>query len=169
MVIMKNQTIDNIIFLDIDGCMTSVDDGTYFNPDPSCYHISDAILAKVIALCKAKNAKVVVSSNWRRYEPDGIWKNQYGEYRNPMPNLIKRLGDLYFGTLPKDRHITKSQALILWLEETDFSGNFVIFDDDLREEFQTTAEYGIMNNFILVDSQHGITDDDIKTAMVLLN
>lgn len=40
----------------------------------------------------------------------------------------------------------------------------MIFDDDLREEFQTTAEYDIMNHFVLVDSQHGITEDNIKAA-----
>jgi len=40
----------------------------------------------------------------------------------------------------------------------------VIFDDDLREGFQTTAEYDIMNHFVFVDSQHGITEDNIKEA-----
>ena len=50
------------------------------------------------------------------------------------------------------------------MEETCYAGDFVIFDDDLREEFQTTAEYDIMNHFVLVDSQHGITEDNIKAA-----
>ena len=157
------------MFLDIDGCVTSADDGTYFNPDPACYHVSDVLLSKVIALCKAKNAKVVVSSNWRRYEPNGTWKNQYGEYKNPLPSLIKKLGSLYIGTLPKDRHITKSQALILWMEQNeDFNGEFVIFDDDLREAFMLTDEYGIKDHYVHVDSQHGITDENIRTAMAIL-
>lgn len=161
---MKEAAISNIIFLDIDGCLTSVDDGTYFNPDPACYHVSDKILARVIALCKTKNAGIVISSNWRRYEPNGTWKNQYGEYKNPLPSLKKKLGDLYIGTLPKDRHITKSQALILWIQESCYAGDFVIFDDDLREGFQDAIEYDIMNHFVLVDSQHGITEDNIKEA-----
>lgn len=91
----------NIVFLDIDGCLTSINDGTYFNPDPAYYHVSDAILVKVIALCKAVKASIVISSNWRRYEPDGKWKNQYGEYKNPLSNLKKKLGDLYFWNFTK--------------------------------------------------------------------
>ena len=45
------------------------------------------------------------------------------------------LGRLYVGDLPKDRHITKAEALIMWLEQTGYSGKYVVFDDDLREGY----------------------------------
>lgn len=83
---------------------------------------------------------------------------------------MKILGDMYDGTLPKDHHITKSQALVLWFEENpNFNGKFIIFDDDLREGFQDTYEYGIKDNFILTDMYIGLTDEDCEKAKKIFN
>ena len=61
-------------------------------------------------------------------------------------------------------------AAVLWFEE---HGNevdkFVVFDDDLREGFQNTYEYGIRDNFILTDKEIGLTDEDCKKAKKILN
>ena len=80
------------------------------------------------------------------------------------------LGKRYAGTLPKDRHINKSQALILWFEQhPEFDGEFVILDDDKREGFQNTFEYDINNHFILTNPEWGLTNSDVEKAVEILN
>lgn len=159
---------DKIIFLDIDGCVTSKLEGNYFNPDPKKYHPSKKIVNKLITFCVNNNVKIVISSNWRKFDIDGIWKNSYGTYKNPIAELRKMISAIYFCTLPPDRHITKSEALIKWLITTGYNGKFVIFDDDLCENYQNTLDFDIKNKFILVNSEIGISDNDLKQAKQIL-
>ena len=100
--------INRLIFLDIDGCLTSIDDGSYFNPDPDKYHPSLKIMNRIKTLCNNVNAKVVMSTNWRKFDIDGTWKNQYGVYKNPLSETMKYFDNLCIGTLPRTRHINKS-------------------------------------------------------------
>lgn len=80
------------------------------------------------------------------------------------------LGKRYAGTLPKDRHINKSQALILWFKQhPEFDGQFVILDDDKNEGFQDTVEHNINKHFILTDPEWGLINDDIEKAVEILN
>lgn len=159
-----------LIFLDIDGCLTSVKEGTYFSPDPAKYHPSKQAMKQVMKLCDETGAKVVMSTNWRKFEIDGVWKNSYGAYKNPMQEVIGFLGDSCIGTLPKTRHINKAQALTLFFEQfdADIITSYVIFDDDVKEQFQNTCEYGIRDHFILVDNAVGITEYDIDKAKDIL-
>ena len=88
---MHNQTkikVDKLIFLDIDGCITSEEEGNYFSPDPSLYHPSKKIVSKLIDFCRTNNVKIVISSNWRKFDIDGVWKNSYGVYKNPLLETI---------------------------------------------------------------------------------
>ena len=169
---MYNQTkikVDKLIFLDIDGCITSEEEGNYFSPDPSLYHPSKKIVSKLIDFCKCNNTKIIISSNWRKFDIDGVWKNSYGVYKNPLPETIQMLGDVYVETLPPERHVTKSDALIKWLNKTGYTGSFVIFDDDLHENYQNKTEFNIKDKFVFIDSRFGITDDNLKTAKNILD
>lgn len=159
-----------VIFLDIDGCLTSEKKGTYFNLDPAKYHPSKTVMKQIMKLCDETGAKVVLSSNWRKFDFDGHWINRYGIYKNPIGEVKKTLEDYCIDVLPKTRHINKSQALVLWLEiQETVPESFVIFDDDLREQFQNTHDYGIKDHFILVDTANGITEYDISKAKDILN
>jgi hypothetical protein len=79
------------------------------------------------------------------------------------------LGNVYIETLPPERHITKSDALIIWLNKTGYTGSFVIFDDDLHENYQNKTEFNIKDKFIFIDSRFGITDNNLKTAKNILD
>jgi len=90
-------------------------------------------------------------------------------FKNQLPKLRKMLGKMYAGTLPLDKHINKSQALILWFEQhPEFKGDFVIFDDDKSEGFQDTYDYDINDHFILTNPEFGLTDDDVEEAIDIL-
>ena len=158
-----------IIFLDIDGCLTSEREGTYFNPDPAKYHPSKKVMKQLMKLCDKTGAKIVMATNWRKFDIDGEWVNKYGTYKNPLKEVQAFFGDYCIETLPRTRHINKAQATIIYLEEHDDIGSFVIFDDDTREQYQNTYEYGIKDNFILVDVANGITEHDINKAKDILS
>lgn len=167
---------DRFVALDFDGVMTSClpGGGSYLANPPSSYGYSEECLSNLLQLLAKADAKVVISSNWRRYEPDGGWTHYRGSfagstYLNPLPNFVHALGDKVVGALPTDKHITKSEALILWLEEFKTVPAFVIFDDDLREGFQDTFDYGIYKKFILTDPKLGLTAADIDKAIAVFN
>lgn len=167
--------MNSIVFVDFDGVLTSTlpYGGSYLSNPPEDYHMSKDCFANLMMLLLRTNSKVIVSSNWRRYPPDGYWTHSAGDgvvkkYYNQIPYVVNALGDRYVGTLPTDRHLTKSEALILWLEEQKEIPPFVVFDDDLREGFQTATDYGISKKFILTNPKLGLTMTDVNKAIDML-
>lgn len=150
--------LDSLLFLDFDGVCTSAKDGGYVSNPPSLYGPSPDILERIRWICRETGAKVVISSNWRRFPNDGEWPFCGKIYVNPLPKLRECLGDLTVGTLPLDRHITKSEALTLWFEDNqDFQGRYAIVDDDVGEGFQDVPSF--LRHFWLTDTSLGITDE----------
>ena len=161
----------NYIFLDIDGVLTSTLEtpGSYINHSPAEYGISASCIERLIKLADTCNAKVVISSNWRRFPDDGVWvHSKEKQLKNPLPGLKKKLGSRYIGDLTHERHLTKSEALELWFEDGDIDWkecHFVVFDDDFREGFSWSK---FRKHFILTDNTCGLTDKDCKNAMRIL-
>lgn len=76
---------------------------------------------------------------------------------------------MYDSSLPNDRHITKAQAIDLWLEDNNIKANdisYVIFDDMRKEVPMTSSHYG---NFILVDERYGLSREEINKAFLLFD
>jgi hypothetical protein len=160
----------NIVFLDIDGVCNSFGHGSYLTASSEKgYGLNEEIVRSIIGFCNRTESKIVISSNWRRFPVDGTWKFKDIPCRNPLPKLRELLGDLVFDTLTLERHITKSEATILWFEDNPgFSGGFVIFDDDPRENFELTCDKGINRHFIRTNVKTGLTENDFKTAEEIL-
>ena len=158
-----------ICFVDYDGVMTSIQEGSYFPVDVSKYKISMSCASKLVQLCKKCNAKVVVSSNWRKFDKDGYWQHNGNKYYNPLQTFIDVIREVYMCTLSPMRHVAKSFAVASWIENNkQHIDNFVVFDDDLTERFQDIDEYNIKDHFILVDRQVGLTDLDCQKATDIL-
>jgi len=159
-----------LVVLDFDGVLTAAKPGgkSYWVEDPEGYGICDELFDRLVALCKETKAKVLISSNWRRF-PDNGYYDFHGKgkkYTNHLPELKARLGKLYFDDLPHDRHLTKSEALELWFEFNEgFKGKFVIFDDDWREGFASSR---YCNNYIETNDEFGLTDADVERAKKIL-
>lgn len=160
-----------VIFLDFDGVLTARDTtpGSYLSNSGEDYGMSERCYGFLTDLISASDAKVVITSNWRRYQPDGVWSSlEFGQFKNPLPKLLDRLGDLYVGSLPKTRHVTKSQALRIWADENRIDTdelNYVIFDDDRREGFQDSE---FARHFVLTNSDVGLTREDCEKAVCIL-
>lgn len=148
----------NLLFLDFDGVCNSFKTGSYLTHEPSDYGVDPAIIKRLREICKEADARIVISSNWRRYAVDGKFTFDGKQYVNPLRFIYSTVGDLVVGTLPLDRHISKSEALTLWFEDnSDFKGNYAILDDDRREGFQWTSKF--VDNFWLVDAEFGLTEE----------
>lgn len=167
--------MERFIILDFDGVVTSCLEkpGSYLVNGNDSYGASPSCLKRLIGLADETGAKIVISSNWRRFDDDGIcsfWNNpKYGAHANPLPKLKKVLGSRYLCDLPKTRHIKKSQALRMWFDETGQDPGktaYVIFDDDETEGFGQ-SEFG--RHFILTNYRTGLTADDCEKAKEILN
>jgi len=162
-----------IVFLDIDGCLTSIEEGnSYLCYDPSKYRISEKCLERLLNLLDDTDSYVVVSSNWRRFPDDGCF--EFGDmlFKTQLPYLRERLGKRYLGTLPPDRHVTKSAAIILWSEDNDVDLNdgsfrYVIFDDCLYE--MNDATENMRRSFVHCNDRTGFTDEDMVKAKEILS
>lgn len=162
--------MNKIIFLDIDGVVTSTIEtpGSYLTHAPEEYGISPSCIKRIIELCNLTDSKIVISSNWRRFPIDGKWlhPDNFKYYKNPLSELKTYLNNFIIDILPTDRYITKSEALRLWFIKNDIKDlTYVIFDDDLREGFQTSE---FKHNFVLTDGKTGINDDNIEAALNIL-
>ena len=163
-----------LIILDIDGVLTSTLEtpGSFKNHKGDDYGVSRGPYRHLLELISSTDAKVVISSNWRRFEeigPLSYWHNMsYGDFKNPLPNLKKHLKSCYLCDLPKDRHIRKSEALRRWFADTGINPeicSYVIFDDDEREGF-VDSEFKV--HFIMTDFKTGLTSEDCKKAEMIL-
>ena len=165
MTIQKNIFNDlntSLIFLDFDGVLNSYDEGSYQTNVPETYGPSKTICDKIIKLCERTGSKIIISSNWRKFDPDGVFKFNTEYYQNPLPKVYELLGKYIIGTLPPYRHTTKAECLILWFEETNYKGEkWVILDDDPREGLGTTNDWGINKHYIETNPKYGITDEII--------
>lgn len=155
---------NNILFLDFDGVCNSFETGSYLTHEPSEYGPDPKIIKRVREICKDGNARIIISSNWRRFDKDGTYVFDGIRYKNPLGGLYSMIGDLIDGTLTVERHLTKAQALILWFEDhPDFRGRFAVVDDDPREGIQN--DEFLRQNFWHTDMKHGLTES-IKKEII---
>lgn len=161
----------NYIFLDIDGVLTAKCEtpGSYLNHEISEYGPSPKCVERIKKLCTDTGSKIIISSNWRRFDEEGFWHyRKQIQVKNPLPNVKHLLSEFIVGELTPERHLTKAEAIVLWFEDHGNNCNFVIFDDDKREQLHTTHDYGIAEHFIMTNIETGVSDTDCEKAKKIL-
>lgn len=138
----------NIVFLDIDGVMTSVENGTsYLCGKTENYHLDKVCQSWMERLwTDVPDLKVVVSSAWcNRGEvtdptPDWPWKGI--SMPTPLPSLYQWLveNNKYFGKLDNrnkkngGKSVSKFQKICDWMalnfEKVDHTAKVLVLDDD---------------------------------------
>ena len=74
-----------VVFLDFDGVVTAKNQtpGSYMTHGPDGYGPTPACVRRVLRLAEGSGARIVVSSNWRKFDADGpgsVWVHPlYGE------------------------------------------------------------------------------------------
>jgi hypothetical protein len=163
-----------IIFLDFDGVVTAKNQtpGSYITHSNINYGPTPICVECLLNLVKKTDAKIVISSNWRKFDESGnnsIWKNPlYGDICNPLPKFIPMLKDGYLETLPPIRHKNKAIIAEQWLLQHNNIESFIAFDDMCEYEGYCSLEI-FKNKYINTDPETGITDKDCEKAFLILN
>lgn len=159
-----------VIFLDIDGVLTNMTEtpGSWLNHTPNEYGLSPSNVLELKTLIELTHAKVVISSNWRKFPLGGQWSFNGYTFTSPLSNVIDMLGDAFISTLPPLRHCTKSESLLYWFNENNIDflkSKYVIFDDDPDEGF---AISDFKDHYIETDPEIGLTKVNAITAFNML-
>ena len=176
-------TIDKIIFLDVDGVINSdqfarwCHENRDFLKAGGSNHISPQLVEKVIKICDTTGASIVLSSSWRLWSLGQTLKNLSSK-RDLRPILERLVGITrrtderfrgeeikHFLECCKTGYFYTEVGEQLSDERYTFSTNprYVIIDDDsdmLDEQLQ---------NFVQTDFLVGISDEDVKNAIKILN
>ena len=162
-----------IIFLDFDGVVTAKNGtpGSYMTHGLDEYGPTPVCVNRLMKLVKDSGAKIVISSNWRKFDVDGpgsIWENPwYGGVKNPLPKFIPALGDAYLESLPAIR-LCKAAVADYWLlVKGNAVESFVALDDMCAHEGYDRFET-FKDRYINTDPETGITDEDCEKALAIL-
>ena len=145
-----------IIFLDIDGVVTSARTG-FFNMDIYTVNFLRWI-------CEKTGAKIVISSTWRYNHGKQFWKDIFGEYLHEdfkTPDLTKKRESGIW------TNVTRGQEIQAWLDRgLTYPEKYLILDDDTdmlphqKDHFiQTDSTDGMLTEHIIkVREYFGIKD-----------
>ena len=148
----------NIIFLDVDGVLNSYNklieiynktgkphSGSNFPFDEKC-------LENLKILVEETNAKIVITSTWRKNEEDmKVLLNKLKEY-----NLDKEI----IGYTPI-LYTRREEEIIEYLNKLNIKVDFIIIDD--------IRDMGVLNDKLIVTSPiTGFTEDNMKNAIKIL-
>lgn len=153
-----------IIFLDCDGVINSVQWEAVRKDMPPASVIDDAIdprcLERIVSICDATGAKIVLTSDWRinwpfartRLERAGIPEGLIID-RTPVLNVISGM-----------HHYSRGEEVKAWLDEHDDIYDYIIIDD--REDFLTDQ---IRLHLVHTNNWVGITEKDRQAAIEMLS
>lgn len=156
----------NVIFLDVDGVLNSseyfnIADKSNGNYDLADYYLNN--LAQIYNLC---NAKIVLTSTWRKYPPE----HEISKYL--VESLAKYGMVIYSKTevIDNDRPLEIKSWLDSQLHKEDI--NFVILEDEYEDGYE---KYNLNNCFVKTSfygdsiETSGLTVEAVKQAIEILN
>lgn len=156
---------EKLIFLDFDGVVTTAKSHWQFDEEKM------ALLGRIIA---ATDAKIVVTSSWRRYSlQDTIHFITTAEEKRGCPpfafadkvvGITDRLHASSFGKDDRAFKVVRGEEVRKWQEDNDaWHCPYVILDDD------TDMLLWQKDNFIRTDAETGLSEADVEQAIKILN
>lgn len=153
-----------IIFLDFDGVITTKKSDWTFDADK---------MNMVKRICDATDAKIVISSSWRRYTLektiDFITKGEEEVGNLPFAHvediigITDRMYAFKHGNRENHYYLPRGIEIKQWLKEHREITNYVILDDDCDILLEQK------DNFVHTDSYLGFQDKDVELAIEILN
>jgi len=156
---------EKIIFLDFDGVITNVRSG---------WRMDVELLKRLGKIIDATDCCIVISSSWRTEDVESTKEflsdpNQWGCTYTTFPYCDRIIGvtkRLYSSTLNKFSarvHMPRGNEIKQWMEDNNFTGNYVILDDD-QDMLEEQLPY-----FINTHPLDGLDDNDVEKAIEILN
>lgn len=150
-----------VIFLDVDGTITTLDSKWQLNPEK--FKILGEILDKT-------NAKIVISSSWRRDTLENtiefLTNTEINPYvnNNPFPFVDKIIGQtdrLPYSRMSEKDH--RGREIKKWIEDNNYTGKYIIIDDDC-DFLEEQIPYHLWTKW-----DTGLEESDIQKALDILN
>lgn len=154
-----------VLFLDFDGVLNS--EG--YRDDPDLYleaPIEPAKMPLLKRIVDATGCKIVLSTSWRDY-----WSFT-GEHTDRIGTFIDKIfsdfGMRVTGKTPERNFFRRDEEVDFWLRDHHFITKIESYCilDDIDEIF---FDANIREHLILTNSKIGLTDDDVKRAIDMLN
>lgn len=164
-------TKTKLIFIDIDGVMNNINDGTsYFLYDPLNYGLSKANIDALKHLLNSTSAKLVISSSWRNHDFDYSYSYYGLLFKSPLKKFIEEIGQSNFyhqDSVPHMKGFQKYFDILGFFYKNDLDVNetsFVVLDDQVNQQLDKFGD-----NFFLVNSKTGLTKELADSIIVYLN
>lgn len=183
-----SDTLHNLLFLDIDGVLTSYSSGTsYLCEDPERYHPDAACKANLLRIAaEVPDLKVVIHSAWvnRMNDEHPSFEYRGKTYESPLPEVSEwlkeydlLLGYTAVGRLDKfGNKITKKTKIINWLDghrgQLGPGSKALVLDDDVSfNDLPSINSITFTNNivddlkFLPISHTTGLTEEDAFRAV----
>lgn len=159
-----------VIFFDIDGvlnCSTSKS----FCHDDTCGIITGIDSDKVKRLARIAEqtgAKIVLSSDWKVGWEKYYITNKPSHAKYLDNHLLKKGGLIIFDKTPNTNKGSwfRGEEILAYLRSHKDVENYVILDDTFFEDFDNK---NIIDHLIITDYKYGLTDENVKQAIEVLN
>lgn len=153
-----------VIFLDFDGVITT---------EASKWHLDTNKMLLVKRICDKTNAKIVISSSWRRFTLEDTFNmlSEYEQSGREVPFILRdyvigitaRMYAFKEGNVRAHYGLPRGCEIRRYLTEHEDISNYVILDDD-TDMLLEQAPCFINTNWGL-----GISEQDVEKAIEILN
>lgn len=155
-----------VIFLDVDGVLNSYVTIRETKEVPiidGLFTVADSLIEKLATIVHTCNAKVVLSSTWRKFrykKYDDNRINFYDLLETKLKDYAVEIYDVTEVSLDNKR----AAEIQNWLNSHKNVESFVILDDEIYKVIPP-----LVKEAIAVDSYYGLTDKDVNEAIDILN
>ena len=168
----NNNLVEHLLFVDIDGVLTSEENGNAMNcMYPENYDLDKKCLKNLLALkINIPDLKVVVHSSWvlEKYSTNKIlWEGRI--YNSLLPKLDKFLQDNHMFLGHADSNAARFNRIMNWLHKNinvniSKDARIVILDDSNWSDLERFNGFGNCK-FILTDRMVGFSNQNAKDAI----
>jgi len=156
-----------VIFLDVDGVLNF--DGSDARTPLGHLGIVDRLVKKLRTLVDNTNALVVIVSDWKE-----LWNQSVTDVEDLSPDgqyLVKKLkrNGVHITSKTSDRFPNKLRgaAIMDWIAAHKSVESWCVLDDVYFDDYLNYME--ISSHIVLTDPSVGLTDDNVKYAIDILN
>lgn len=142
-----------VIFLDVDGVLNNASTNVY---TPKGYiGVDKVLLNRLLDIIKETNAVIVLTSSWK--------------YDDEISYLYEKLGDnkpIDVTIDPEERQYRRGAGILDYINNSNIEIEEFVIIDDYSFDF---SSLGLFPHCVLTDESIGLSEEDVKTAIDILN
>lgn len=154
--------------MDVDGVL-NYEKWWYSDKNPGNLHgkegdIDPDCVKRILKICDATGALIVLSSDWRISWPGSLIRLDNAGFRGYIIDKTPSHMWRQFVSMDKDYEVSRGSEIDEWLQNHQDTWDYLIIDDrcDFSEEQKRL-------HFLHIDSMYGITDEDVEKGIEILS